>query len=819
LAVSLLLSQNTAEAPVRGLSQDVRYAIRILQKNPGFTFIAALTIALGIGANSAIFSVINSILLRPLPFTEPHRLVRVFSVLPAFPHFPFNPLDFIDFRRENHVFEHLAVYLRNDLQLAEGGQPERLSGLRVSAGYFECLGVRPQLGGTFKESDETSEAEHTVILSDRLWRRRFSADREIVGRAVRLSGELYTVRGVMPPGLHHIGGTYRSLPYGEDVDVWWPLALSRAGTNRGSHFLNAIARLRPGVSMEQAAADMTTIAYNIGRLDPNNKHNRVEVVPLEREVVGKTERTLLVLLVAVGLVLLIACANVANLLLARAASRSREVAVRAALGASTGRLMAQMLTESVILALLGGVLGVVFASWGLAGLLAFRPDNLPRAHEISIDARVFGFAFAATVISGFLFGLAPAWRVRRTDLNDTLKQGGRGGSTGLSQSRAGSTLVVAEVALAFVLLTGTGLLLRTFINIQRTQPGFRADHVVTLALSLPNSRYGKEGAAGGFYGHLVERIRRIPGVQAAGAGSDLPWTGYDDNTSFNIEGRPTREEDAPHARYHFQTSGFVPALGIAVVSGRDIADSDLEKGAPVILINQALARKFFPGEQAVGKVLDLWGKRRTIIGIIGDVKDSPVAAEAEPAFYFPESQVASAELFLTVRHAPGVNVVPAVMAEIRKMDRELAASDIRPLSEIAAAAVSLQRFTLLLVGVFGALAVSLAGIGIFGVMSYSVAQRTHDIGVQMALGASPTNVLKAILTNGLKVASTGVLIGVAGAIVATRAMESLLYGVAARDALTLIAVALLLITVALIAAYLPARRAMSVDPSVALRQD
>jgi predicted permease len=800
--------------------QDIRYGFRTLKSSPGFTVVAVLTLALGIGANSAIFSVINGVLLKPLPYHEPDRLVRVFTTFPAFPEFPMNPHDFLDYREQNRVFDDFALYVRDDLQLATAERPERLTGIRVSTGFFRLLGWQPLLGRAFTPNEELPGNEREVILSFGTWKSRFAGSFGVIGTTVNLSGRPFTIVGVMPPGLEHVGGTYHSLPHGDNVDVWWPLTLDRAHPERrGDHFLNGIARLKPGVSVEQAGTDMAIIARRLGELY-GNRDAGIKLVPLRQEIVGKTQPLLLVLLGAVGFVLLIACVNVANLLLARAAAREREIAIRAALGAGRMRLARQMLTECLVIAGLGGVLGLLLGIWGVDALVSLSAGKLPRVQMIGVDARMFAFTLAATVLTALLFGLTPALHASRASLSNSLKEGGRGSTAGLSSGRIRSVLVMAELALALVLLAGGGLLMRTFVNLERVSPGFDPHNVITMSLDLPEARYPNAKNAISFYRQLLERLEQQPGVRAAGVTSDLPWSGYDENTGFDLEGRSQAENDQNHARFHFASPNYFRAAGIPLIAGRFFSYRDNLDAPPVMLINQSLARLYWPNQDPVGKRMNVWDKKATIVGIVGDVKDSPAAADAEPSLYWPLLQHIQGELHLAVRsHSNPVALMSIVRRELAGMDRDLPIADVRLMDNVAATAVSGPRLALLLVGIFAALALVLATVGIYGVISYSVTQRVHEIGVRVALGAQLGDVLRLVVGQGMKLAGAGVAVGLIASLALHSVMKSLLYGVSATDPLTFVAVSLVLMLIAAVACYIPARRASRVDPVVALRYE
>jgi predicted permease len=807
-----------------GFFEDVRYGVRILRKDLGFSIVAILTLALGIGANAAIFSLVNGVLLRPLPYPEPGQLVRVFTVTRTQPHFPMAIADFYDYRDAARVFASSALYAERDLDLTTNDRPEHLSGLGVTHEYFRVLGYHPILGRDFDASEEYKKNNHVVILSERLWRTRFEADPGIIGRGLVLSGESFTVIGVMPAGVQHVGGDFHTPAHGDTVDLWWPLPLlphDAQGCDRGCHYLNMVARLAPGVTAAQAVSALNLVSVPMAKLYPENAHG-ILIVPLKEEIVGRARLMLSVLMGAVGFLLLIACVNVANLALARATGRTREIAMRSVLGARTLRIIRQLLTESFLLASCGCALGIMIAIWGVDALVALSPDKLPRLQAVHVDGRVLLFAAFLIVLTSVLFGLAPALAAVRADVNHYLKDGDRAATSGGSRGRLRNWLVATEMALALVLLAGAGLLMRTFVNLKHVHMGFNPDRVLTFQTDLPGKRYPKDAMYIGFYKNLAARFEALPGVQFVGFGSDIPWTGYDANTDFDIEGRASDPNHPLEARYHFASPGYFEAAGIPLLGGRLFSLADDEKSPKVVVVNSAFSQHFFPGEGALGKRLDLWDfKGVQIVGVVGDVKDTPDAPATKPAFYWADWQMTDNSARVTVIRANSnlASLVPAVRQQVLELDKDLPVTDEKPMDEVSAHAVSTARFTWMLVAVFAGLAMLLAAIGIFGVMSYSVRQRTHEIGIRMALGAQKESVLGMVVSQGAKLAAAGVVAGLIAALALTRAMRSLLYGVSASDPWTFLAVSGLLIVVALVACYLPARRAAQVDPIVALRHE
>jgi predicted permease len=807
--------------------QDIRYAVRQLTGNPVFTAVIVLTLALSIGANSAIFSVIDSVLLKSLPYQQPERIARIFLTSADYPKFPLNPFDFRDFRTRSKSFDGLAAFTRGDLQLSgSSGEPEHLNGFRVTSGYFRVLGLHPQLGHEFDEKAEIPGNELQVILSDRLWRTQFGGATDILGRKITLDSQPYTVVGVMPPGTKHPGNEYHSVSYGDDVDLWSPFTFEGDPAQRGSHYIEGIGRLKDGVTPEQAQSEMSSLMVQIAREHGDGSTNwKVLVNPLYLEVVGSSRRILLVLLGAVGMVLLIACANAANLLLARAAARQREIAVRLALGASRSRLIRQLLTESLLIALLGGGLGLAMAVGGVKALVSLLPANFPRVHEIHVSTPVFLFTFLISALTGILFGLVPAIQASRIDPKQGLHEGGRSATGSGRSSRLRNVLVVSEVSLACVLLVGAGLMLRSLLNLLHLDPGFQQQHVLTANLSLPPANYKKNADIARFYDRLDRDLSAIPGVESAGIGSDLPWTGYDENSSFYIEGKQPAPHEEFHGRYHVATPDYFRSLGIPLVRGRFYTRSDDSDAHNVMIINQALATQYWPKEDPVGKRMTFTDKPTdkdwfTVVGIVGDVKDTPNSPAAVPAFWWSALQQPFTDMSLVVRANSSPELLgDAVRQAVRRIDPSLAVADVQLMDQITDASVATPRFAFVLVGLFAGLAILLAAIGSYGVIAYSVSQRTPEFGLRMALGAQRTDVLRLVLKQATKLVLTGTAIGVILALIMGRVLTSLIYDVSPADPLTFTVVGLGVIIIAIFACYIPALKATKTDPTIALRAE
>jgi predicted permease len=802
------------------LLYDVRYALRLLGRSRGFAAIAILTVALGVGANVAMFSVAHAVLLAPLPYPNPERLVRVFEEAPDTPRFPVAPGNFVDYRAQSRSFEAIAAYERSDLQLFEGERPEHLRAMRVTAGFFTLLGARPALGRELDVADEVPQAEAVILLSHDVWRRRFDADPSIIGRTLTLSGRPSRVVGVVPSSFQHVGSRYRSYGHAEAVDAWWVRSIRPVPepSDRYQHYLNVVARLRSGVTLEQAQAEMTQISGRLAERYPNtNRAWTTRVIDARQEIVGPSRSMVMALLGAVQLVLLLACANVAGLLVGRGAIRAREIGVRAALGATRLRLVRHMLVESSVIALAGGVAGLALAALLVYAVVALGPADVPRLSLVTLDATILVYAVVVTAATTLLFGLAPAWRLVRTDLNGILKEVGRG-SVGEPRLRRG--LVVVQIALAFVLVVTAGLLLRSFVNLAGSDSGFKSSGVLTAVVNLPSARYD-DNAAATFYRRLIDDVAGLPGVESVGLASSLPWTGYDENTGFGIVGRAFPEGEGPEARYHAATHGYFRTLSIPLEAGRDIAGSDTVESPRVVIVNAALAHRYFGSPQAaIGARLSLWGAERTVVGVMGDVKDMPWDRVAQPALYFPQpQQTVGGDMILVVRtDGSPATLTRALQQVLRHLDPALPLASVRTLDTVASAAFAGRRFALVLCAAFGLTAVCLALVGTYGVMAQSVAQRAREFGVRQALGASPADIRRIVFAGAAALGTAGIITGGLLALGATQILTSMLYETEPTDLATYLTVAVLLLLVSVVASYLPARKGMRVDPIQVLRE-
>ena len=833
------------------LIQDFRFAIRMLLKNPGFTVVAVLTLALGIGANTAIFSVVRSVLLRPLPFKDPDRLVLVWerSVKKGYEMNHAGVATFLDWKVQNNVFESMAAFAIDEgLSLTGDYEPERVTAVPVSANLFEVLGVNPTLGRTFRVEEETPGGDQVVILSHGLWQRRFGSDPNLLGKTILLDGRSYLVIGIMPPGFVFPGmtGVLYGFFFSKPADVWIPLALpaellgnpsrvSQPTTSRSSHLLEVVARLKPDTSLAQAGAEMDAMMQRIAQANPAEvMGDQAKVIPLREQSVGTVRSGLLVLLGAVAFVLLIACANVANLLLVRAASRQKEIAIRVALGASRLQVIRQLLTESVLLALLGGALGTLFALWSTDLFASRVGDTIALTthgwNNIRIDRQVLGFTLLISLTTGVLFGLMPALQSATPNLNESLKEGERGSTEGFRRSRLRSSLVVTQIALAMILLTGAALMLQSFLRLQAVNPGFDVNRVITMELNLPESRYTNQQHRAAFFQQLTERFRSLPGVQFAAATAQLPLSSDVGNTTIEVVGRPLPPGQWDVTDFISVTPEYLSVMRIALRAGRFIEKHDTEESLPVCVINQTTANRYFGKDDPIGKKLKLGINSFTpeIVGVVRDVRQRTLDFDSLPPsiqkltssqVYVPYAQTALWPRMTVVVRASSapMDLANALRAEVRALDKHLPVSKVRTMETVRGESIAQPRFRALLIVLFGAVALALATIGIYGVMAYAVARRTHEIGLRMALGAQYGDVMKLVVRHGMSLTAIGLAIGLAGAFALTRLLSAMLYGVSATDPLTFAAVLITLAGVAFCACYLPARRATRIDPIVALR--
>ncbi|HKG48707.1 MAG TPA: ABC transporter permease [Pyrinomonadaceae bacterium] len=811
------------------LLQDIRFGVRMLLKSPGVSVVATIALALGIGANTAIFSVVNAVLLRPLPFPDSDSLVAVFETdtqrgLQRGSHsYP----NFLDVRAQSTMFEHMASYHSGDFIMTGRGEPARLQGSVVTANLFPLLGVSPMLGRAFlPDEDKPTETGRVVVLSHSLFQRQFGADSSIINQAITLDGVKFTVVGVMPPAFE--------FPIQNDpVELWTTIAGDAAGdepvtSQRGAHFLQVIGRLKPGVSKEQAQAELTTIAARLEQQYPDtNTRRSLRMDSALTALVGDIRPALLILLGAVACVLLIACANVANLLLARATSRHKEMAIRSALGASRVRVIRQLLTESVLLSLLGGSAGLLLAVWWSDLLIALGKEDIPRAVHVGMDWRVLGFTLGVSLLTGLIFGLAPAFHSSKTELVDSLKEGGRGTSEGARRNRVRNVLVVTELAIAVILLVGAGLLIQSLWRLRNVNSGLQPENVLTFNVVLPEVKY-KSDKQGQFFIDLKQRLESTPGVQSASAILPLPLSGDRFVISFEIEGRPMAPKDHPSADFFTTGVGYFKTMGIPIVKGRDFDDRDKHGATPVVIITETFARQHFPNEDPIGKRIkpgistyeDEDSTMREIIGVVGDIRNRTLSTEPRAAYYVPQTQVPFSQMVAVVKtNGEPRSLISAVTKQVAGMDQDIPLFGVKSMEEYLSASVAAPRFSTTLLSIFAAVALVLTVVGLYGVMSYSVAQRTNEIGIRLALGAQSRDVLLMIVKQGSTLIVIGLVIGLAGAYALTRLIATFLFGVTAKDPLTFGAVAVLLAMVGLLACYIPALRATKVDPMEALRSE
>ncbi len=810
------------------LIQDLRYAIRALLKKPLYAAIAIITLALGIGANTAIFSVVNGVLLRPLPFAQPERLMMVYNTSDKEDQDSVTYPDFNDWRDRNQSFAQLAAYSTRDFTVTGVGEPFRLRGAMVTHELLPLLGVNPEQGRFFTPEEDKPGAR-AVILSHRIWQEYFGSEGKLVEKNINLNGQNYLIVGVMP-------ATF-AFPIQNDpvIDMWTTTATMQEGrapltAQRGNHALDCLGRLKDGVSLEQAQAEMSLIVGDIAKQYPDtNSEFGVRVASLHQDLIRDVRVALWTLFGAVGCVLLIACANVANLLLARATTRQKEVAIRTALGASRFRVMRQLITESLLLSVLGGLLGLLLAMWGTDLVLSLVPKGLPRAESIGFDVSVLGFTSLISILTGWLFGIAPALQISKTNLTQSLKEGGRQATGGAQHNRVRSILVVAEVAIALTLLVTAGLLINSFFRLQHLKPGFETTNLLSFRLGLPDTRYPQEQQLVNFYQNLGARIHNISGVKDVAYITALPFSGQGAGVGFSIEGEPL-EANRPFpydTDYRTISPAYFRAMGMQLLSGRDFDERDNAESTQVVIINETLAKKYFPNQNPLGKRINpsfSTGNRgivmREIIGVVSDIKHRKLNEEPRDEVYIPHAQNPRPTMFYVVRttHDPTV-AIAAIRSEVQAMDKDLPMYNIKTLDQYIASSVAQPRFNMLLLCIFASAALLLTIIGLYGVLSYAVTERTHEIGVRMALGAKTSDVLKLIVKHGMGLTLIGVVLGLAGAYALAQITESLLFGVTATDPLTFIVVSLILTGVALVACLVPARRAAKTDPMVALRYE
>jgi putative ABC transport system permease protein len=813
-----------------GLIQDVRYALRQLRKSPGFTAVAVITLALGIGANTSIFSVVNGVLLRPLTFKDPGRLVRVWHVPPAksFPGmttFSVSAANYLDWERQNHVFEGMAIYTFHGFTLTGSDKPEQVDACAATSGFFSTLGVQPMLGRVFSSEEDQPGHSNVVVLSHRLWQEHFGSNPAIVGQNINLDGQSYLVAGVMPANFQ----------FPDFAQMWSPMAWTdKERAVRGEHHSVVVARLKPGIDLKQAQAEMNTISSRLEQQYPeDNKGWGAVVVPLHDDLVSDVRPALLVLLGAVAFVLLIASVNVANLALARTFSRQKEIAIRTALGASSARVLRQILTESLLLALAGGALGLTYAHAGVRLIMAYLADKLPHSIEVGLDSKVLAFTAAISIATGILAGVLPALRLTRGDVNQSLKQGLGRTDADSSGSRTRSILVVSEVALSLILLVGAGLMIRSFQRLHGVNPGFDSRNVLTMTAMVSRAKFPLPAQQVTFFDQVLQRVRVLPGVESAGVVDDIPLDNGGSHQPVEIEGRPTVPmSEQPEVDVRLISTGYMSSLHIPILRGRDFSDTDLAGRPAVILISESMARQLWPGEDALGKRLTLTffpDAVREVIGIVGDVKlDGLDQTRPSATLYFPLEQVSvpstggwrSFPMTLVVRSASrSTGLVSAVSNAVHEVDREMPLRDILTMDDLVANSLSQQRFNMLLLGAFAGLALLLAAVGIYSVLSYSVKRSVREIGIRLALGARLGDVLRMVVFEGMKPTLLGVAVGTVGALALGRVLSSLIYEVKPTDPITFLVVTALLAVIALLASIIPAYRATKVDPMVALRYE
>ena len=812
--------------------QDVQYGLRMLLKNPGFSAIAIVTLAIGIGANTALFSVINGVLLSPLPYEEPEKLVALYAKSKEFPRSSISYPNFLDWQRENRSFTALAAFRADNLNLTGVGEPERLRTEMISATFFPILGVKPVLGRVFSEQEDQLGGTPVIMISEGLWKRKFGGAQDVIGKSISLNAKLYTVVGVIPGSFHYQNNNFYSNAEAFVPIAQWDEKLFR--DRRAAMGMDGVGRLKPGVSFEQANTEMSAIAAHLSELYPDiNRESGITLVPLKQNVVGDIQPFLMVLLAAVSFVLLIACANVANLLLARSTGRTREFAIRTALGASRGRIIRQVLTESILLALAGGLFGVLVAAWGTQAVLPLLPDALPRAEEVHLSGRVLLFTFAASLLAGLLFGMIPALKTSGTSIHETLKEGGRGGSG--MRHRTQGAIVAVEMALALVLLAGAGLMIRSLANLWNVDPGFDPNHVMNFNIAAAQPLGETPAAARVMFRRLHDAIASIPGVQAVSLTVGASPMAGDSELPLWLEGepKPVSQADMKMSLFYVTQPDYLKVMKIPLKRGRFLTESDSETAPPVTVIDEEFARRFFGEKDPIGKRVnfDILNSTPEIVGVVGHVKqwgldetnDSPVQAQC----YFPLVQTPDSLMPLLAHGLQGVarteqrmlNDVSAIHRSVAGVNSQIVVYGTQAMTEVIADSLATKRFAMMLLGIFAVLATMLSSVGIYGVVAYIAGQRTHEIGIRMALGAGRGQVLRMMLGQAGKMALVGIAIGLVASVALTRLLSSMLFGLSTHDPLTFLSATLLLLLVAMTACIVPAWRATRVDPLVALRYE
>ena len=815
------------------LLQDMRFGIRMLLKNPGVSLVAILTLAVGIGANAAIFSVVNTVLLRPLPYKDPGRLVAIWENQPSQGQTRVSPANFFDWKKQSTSFEDMSAYGGSAMTLTGVGEPEQLSGTRVSSGYFDVVGIRPMLGRAFLADEYEVGKGQVVILGHGLWRRRFGSDENIVNKSVTLDGQPYTVVGVMPPGLYPVRPTTSGhLAFGEEQQHFWiPMSFAAQwAAVRTAHVLGVVGRLKQGVTLEQARSEMNTIGARLAQQYPANLGEGILLNPFMNEMVGDVRPALLILFLAVGLVLLIACANIAGLRLAQHSARSKEIAIRAALGAPRRRLITQFFVEGLLLSLIGAVVGLAVAVIAMKTLISFVPQDIPRLADVGLDWRVLGFTLLLSVGSCVLFGLIPAWHASQPDLHAALEQAGRSSGPGSYRLRFRQSLVVFQVSIAVMLVIGAGLLIRSFWLLQRVDPGFQPQRVLSVGITLPFSKYTDPVRINQFFNGIQDRIAGVPAVQSAAIGYDHPlqtnWT-----ESFEIEGHVIpSDQRAPVANFNPVSPDYFKTVGVQLVEGRHFTADDNHDHPGVAIVNEAFVHKYLTADKVIGTRIKtqqaprIWKDNRfawfEIVGVVRDVKSGGLKEAAEPTYYLPAAQVPLQDMVLLVRTVgEPTTLVSTIQRAVWAIDPDQPIADVKTLEQVLSDSVAQPRFNMFLMGMFGVLALLLAVIGIYALLSYAVTQRKQELGIRMALGANRGDVLKLVLRQGMTLALLGEVVGLIGAVALTRVMRGLLFGIGPLDVTTFASVVIGSTFVAVVACYIPARRATKVDPLVALRYE